>query len=412
MKLFTPITLGALELRNRVVMAPLTRCRADYASAVPTPSAPLYYAQRADAGMIVSEGACISAEGIGDRGLPGLWTREQLTAWERVTDAVHARGGLIVAQLWHTGRASHPRLQPGGVPPVAPSAIAIEKDRVLDGEVIPSAVPRALEAAEIPRVMRDYATAARNAISAGFDGVELHGANGYLIDEFLQDGSNHRTDEYGGTVERRTRFLREVLEATAGAIGAERTGIRISPSSMFQSMHDSAPYDLWTRVLEVIAEFDLAFLHLVEPGISGSESHRSHADGIDSAWVRDRYRGSLIAAGRYTAATAETAIDEGRLDAVAFGRLFTSNPDLPERLRTGARLTPPERPTFYTPDDVGYVDWPSLRAERLLVDLEGGRLSADHLAATVGDAAFSGTTPYAEWEAAWALARFRLLQDA
>lgn len=411
MGLFTAVELGDLKLRNRIVLAPLTRRRAS-SSAVPSPSAALYYAQRADAGLLISEGTCISAEGVGDRRLPGLWTDEQLRGWEPVTDGVHDRGGLIVAQLWHTGRASHPHLQLGGAPPVAPSAIAIEKDRELDGKMIPSAMPRALDIEEIPRVVDDYARAARNALKAGFDGIELHGANGYLIDQFLQDGSNQRTDRYGGSIEARTTFLREVLEAVTSAIGAGRIGLRLSPASMFQSMHDSAPYDLWSRVLEVVAEFDLAFLHLVEPGISGSESHRSHAEGIDSAWVRARYQGKLIAAGRYAANTADLAIDEGRLDAVAFGRLFTSNPDLAIRFRDRRPVTPPDRATFYTADDVGYIDWPSLAAEALLKELESGELSIDDLVASLSVDAFSGTTPYEEWEAAWAVSRYRLLHGA
>lgn len=409
MALLEPVTLGELNLRNRVVLAPLTRRRAS-AAAVPSPSAPLYYAQRADAGLIISEGACISAEGIGDRRLPGLWTDEQLRGWEAVTDAVHSRGGLIVAQLWHTGRASHPALQPGGVAPVAPSAIAIDKDRELDGRMVPSAVPRPLGSDEIPRVVRDYATAARNAIAAGFDGVELHGANGYLIDEFLQDCSNHRTDAYGGSVENRTRFLREVLDAVVDSIGAGRTAIRISPASTFQSMHDSTPYELWTRVLEVIGGSGLAYLHLVEPGISGSESHSSHADGIDSRWARARYPHPLIAAGRYTAESATAAIDSGTLNAVAFGRLFTSNPDLAIRFAERARLAPPDRTTFYTADDRGYVDWPSLAAERLLQELESGERDEAQLAATIS-APFSGTTPHDEWEAAWAVTQYRALRD-
>ncbi|MDX2376118.1 alkene reductase [Microbacterium sp. LRZ72] len=411
MRLFTPTRLGDLALRNRVVLAPLTRRRAD-PQAVPSASAPLYYAQRADAGLIVSEGTCISAEGIGDRRLPGLWTDEQIARWRTVTEAVHARAGLIVAQLWHTGRASHPLLQAGGEPAVAPSAIAIEKDRELDGEIIPSTVPRALETGEIARVVSDYAVAAENAIGAGFDGVELHGANGYLIDEFLQDGSNVRTDQYGGSVEARTLFLREVLEAVTGTLGKERVGLRISPSSMFQSMQDSEPYVLWARVLEVVAEFDLAFLHVVEPGVSGSESHRSHADGIDSAWIRARYPGRLIAAGRYTAESAEAAVEAGQVDAVAFGRLFTSNPDLPVRLRARAALTPPDRTTFYTAGDEGYVDWPSLEAEKLLRELESGSRFERELEADLSSAEFGGSTSYSEWEAAWALSRYRRIQDA
>ncbi len=404
--LFSPVSLGDIHLRNRIVMAPLTRRRAS-ATGVPSPSAVLYYAQRAGAGLIVSEGACISPEGVGDRRLPGLWTEEQLVGWRDVTDAVHAQGGLIVAQLWHMGRASHPKLQPGGADAVAPSAIAIEKERELDGEMIPSATPRALEIDEIPRVIADYVRAAKNAISAGFDGVELHGANGYLIDEFIQDGSNQRTDRYGGSIEARTLFLRDLLEAVTQAIGPERTGLRISPSSMFQSMHDSIPFELWARVIEVIAEFNLAFLHVVEPGISGSESHRSHAEKIDSAWIRSRYSGNLIAAGLYTADTGDHAIESGKLDAVAFGRLYTSNPDLSERFRLHKNLIEPERLTFYTADDIGYIDFPSLRAEHLLAELRNGTTTEAELRAGLSVKEFSGLATIDEWEAAWAITHFR-----
>lgn len=405
MKLFTPVRLGALELQNRMVMAPLTRRRAG-ADGVPSPSARLYYEQRAEAGLIVSEGTCISPEGVGDRRLPGLWSEEQIAAWREITRAVHDRGGRIVAQLWHTGRASHPRLQPGGAPAVAPSAIAIEKDRELDGEMIPSAVPRALETEEIPRVVADYARAARNAVSAGFDGVELHGANGYLIDEFLQDGTNRRTDRYGGSIENRIRFLREVLDATTEAIGSDRVALRISPSSMFQSMHDSRPSELWAQVLAAVEAYDLAFLHLVEPGISGSESHRSHADGIDSAWARERYSGRLIAAGRYTRETAEDALESGRLDAVAFGRSFIPNPDLVTRFREDAPLRDLDLDTRYTAYDEGYIDEPSHRAERLLAELRSGAIAADALRAELGGAEWSNRVPAQHWEAAWALDRF------
>lgn len=406
MELFTPVKLGDLDLKNRIVMAPLTRRRAN-SEGVPSKSAALYYAQRASAGLIVSEGTCISPEGIGDRGLPGLWSDEQVERWRDSTHAVHDRGGLIVAQLWHTGRASHPKLQPDGGPAVAPSAIPIEKDRELDGEIIPSAVPRALSTEEIPRVIADYVRAGENAIAAGFDGVEIHGANGYLVDEFLQDASNQRTDEYGGSIENRVRFLREVLEGLTGALGAGRVGLRISPASTFQSMHDSSPYELWSRALEVIEGFDLAYLHLVEPGISGSESHRGNAAEIDSAWVRERYSGRLIAAGLYTAETGHQAIREQRLEAVVYGRLYTSNPDLVERFRVGAPLNPPQRPTFYTFDDVGYIDFPSLRAEELLKDLIDQRVDVNDFEAAFGASEFTGEVPYANWEASWALHHFR-----
>lgn len=409
--MFGPVRMGDLELRNRIVLAPLTRRRADE-SGNPSASAALYYAQRAGAGLIVSEGTCISPEAVGDRRLPGLWSDSQIEGWRTVTNEVHQHGGLIVAQLWHTGRASHPLLQPGGADAVAPSAIAIEKDRELDGEMIPSALPRALGTEEVSRVVADYAAAARNAMVAGFDGVELHGANGYLIDEFLQDGSNVRSDRYGGSAGARTLFLREVLDAVTSAVGSGRTGLRISPSSMFQSMHDSAPFELWERVLETVAEFDIAFLHMVEPGISGSESHRSHAESIDSAWVRARYPGRLIAAGLYTAESAQEAVSNGRLDAVAFGRLFTSNPDLPERLRVDAPLSPPDRATFYTADDVGYIDFPSLAAEALLRELRSGTRSADELVTGLQFGRFSGETPYAAWEVAWALATHRSTRPA
>ena len=410
MKLFSPVTLGSLELKNRIVMAPLTRQRAGK-DAIPSPSARLYYEQRAEAGLIVSEGTCISAEAIGDRRLPGIWTEEQISAWREITKAVHDRSGKIIAQLWHTGRASHPKLQPGGAPAVAPSAIAIAGNRVLDDEVIPSAVPRALETDEIPRVVADYARAAVNALSAGFDGVELHGANGYLIDEFLQDGTNQRTDKYGGSIDNRINFLREVLDATVGAIGADRVALRLSPSSMFQSMHDSNPYELWAQVLAAVEPYDLAFLHIVEPGISGSESHRSHAEGIDSAWVRERYAGRLIAAGRYERESAEAAVESGRLDAVAFGRLFLPNPDLVTRFREDAPLSPLDRDTRYTAYDEGYIDQPSFKAQQFLAALESGSITPEALRAESGADAWSNQVSFESWEAAWALNAFEAASE-
>lgn len=399
MKLFTPASLGSLKLRNRIVMAPMTRNRAG-ADAVPSPSAPLYYAQRSTAGLIVSEGTCISPEGVGDRRIPGLWSEEQIRGWKPVTDAVHGQGSLIVAQLWHTGRASHPALQPGGKLAVAPSAIAIRDDRYLDGDMVPHAVPRALELPEIKEIGSHYARAARNAIEAGFDGVELHGANGYLIDQFLQDASNQRTDEYGGPIENRVRFLREVLQVTTEAIGADRVGLRISPSSTFQSMSDSDPAALWTRVLEVISEFDLAYLHVVEPGISGSSSEARPADSIDSAWVRKRYSGKLITAGEYTRERADAAIGADTADAIGFGRLFVSNPDLPKRFAEDALSNEPNRDTFYQGDDIGYIDQPSLEAEELLQKyLDEG--------AAKTDVVLSAETRLEDWPKAWALQQLK-----
>lgn len=403
--MFTPVSLGDLALRNRFVMAPLTRRRAD-ADGIPSASASLYYAQRADAGMIVSEGVCISPEAVGDRRLPGIWSSEQIASWRQVTAAVHARGGTIVAQLWHTGRGSHPLVQPNGQDPVAPSAIATSSDYRLDGEVMPSAVPRALGIEEIPRVIGDYATAAQNALQAGFDGVELHGANGYLIDEFLQNSSNQREDHYGGDAQNRARFLDELLGAVTNAVGSRRVGLRISPSSTFQSMSDSDPHALWGHVVTVIDSHALSYLHVVEPGITGSVNHQSNADDIGSAWIRERYAGPLIAAGRYDADSAEAAVASGQLDAVAFGRLYTSNPDLPERFRQRAELVEPHRPTFYTADDGGYIDWPSLRAEALLRELSSGEADPARLRQALSTHELSGETPFEEWEIAWALSRF------
>ncbi|WP_320777839.1 alkene reductase [Streptomyces sp. CRN 30] len=359
--LFAPARFGALPLANRIVMPPLTRSRA-LPDGRPGPSARRYYTQRASAGLIVSEGTAIMPEAVGNPDIPGLWTPEQVTAWKQVTDAVHEAGGTMVAQLWHTGRASHPSLQPGGKLPVAPSAIAISGTTFARDGRVPHVTPRALETEEIGGIVDRYGRAAENARAAGFDGVELHAANGYLIDQFLQDSANRRTDGYGGAVENRARLLREVLDTLTAAVGADRVGVRISPSSTFQDMADSAPVALFTHVLDALSPRGLAYLHLVEPGIVGDDSTaaRRPADGIDSAWVRGRYPGRLIAAGGYGREQALRAVESGTVDAVAFGRAFIANPDLPDRLARDARLTEADRATFYGGDDHGYTDYPTL----------------------------------------------------
>ncbi|GAA2325524.1 alkene reductase [Streptomyces kunmingensis] len=359
LSLFDPVRLGALSLSNRIVMPPLTRSRA-LPDGRPGPFAAEYYVQRASAGLIVTEGTAISPEAIGNPDIPGLWTDAQVQAWKPVTDAVHDAGSAIVTQLWHTGRASHPSLQPGGKDPVGPSPIGIDGWTFARDGRTPHVTPRALETEEIPAIVAQYGTAARNAAAAGFDGVELHAANGYLIDQFLQDSANRRTDRYGGSVENRARLLLEALDALIDAVGADRVGVRLSPSSTFQDMHDSDPVALFTYVLDALAQRDLAYLHLVEPGIVGddSETGRRPADSIDSAWVRKRYPGRLIAAGGYDRERALRAVESGTVDAVAFGRAFIANPDLPTRLAQGAELNEADRSTFYGGDERGYVDYP------------------------------------------------------
>jgi N-ethylmaleimide reductase len=408
MKIFTPVELGGFKLRNRMVIAPMTRLRSN-AEGVPSASAPLYYAQRSGAGLIVSEGVCISAEGVGDLRLPGIWTVDQIEVWKKVTAAVHAENGLIIAQLWHTGRASHPLLQSSGAA-VAPSAIAIKGTRNHGGKIIPQAVPRALDIEEIPRVVADYARAAKSAIDAGFDGVELHGANGYLVDQFLQDVSNTRTDAYGGSVENRTRFLKEVVYALVEAVGSDRVAVRISPASTFQSMGDSQPEKLWAHVLSELSTFNLAFLHSVEPGISGASSEKYNANSIDHNWIRSRYSGNLVATGQYTLERAEQELESGTLDAVGFGRLYTSNPDLAERFQQGAALIEPDPSTFYQGEDVGYIDWPSMEGEQLLRQLESDAATIEEVSANLSADQLTAKTSLAEWPRVWALSEFRALK--
>ncbi|HEY0276489.1 MAG TPA: alkene reductase [Paenirhodobacter sp.] len=354
--LFSPGHLGRIEISNRIVMAPLTRNRAF--DRVPTDLMVAYYRQRATAGLIVSEGTQISAIGQGYAWTPGVYTPQQVAGWQKVTAAVHAAGGRIVCQLWHVGRISHPSIILGGEMPVGPSAISAHA-KTFDGEgFIETAVPRALTEAEIPAIMAEFAHAARCAIAAGFDGVEIHGANGYLIDQFLRDTSNTRTDAYGGSIAHRVRFLQEVLAAVTGAIGADRTGIRLSPWSNANNIGlDSDTPALFAAVAEVLNAYDLAFVHVVE-GQTGGARDTSEA-ALHS--FRTAIRAPYIANNGFSRDMANAAIASGAAYAVAFGRAFIANPDLPERLKTDAPLNDLRKDLLYGGGAAGYTDYPALK---------------------------------------------------
>jgi N-ethylmaleimide reductase len=349
--LFTPLTLGPLTLPNRVVMAPLTRCRAEDGH-VPGTLMATYYAQRASAGLIVAEATMAMEGNSAFAREPGIHSQAQVEGWRRVTEAVHAAGGRIVLQIWHGGRACHPLLN-GGREPVAPSAIAISGDEVHTPEgKKPYTVPRALADEELPAIVEGFRSAARNATAAGFDGVEVHGANGYLIDQFLRDGSNQRQGPYGGPVEQRARLLLEVLAAVRGE--TPLLGLRLSPLNSYNDMKDSDPVALATWLGEHLNDRGLDYLHLMRGDFLGLQQ------GDVLTPVRERFRGPLIANMGYDAAEANAAIAAGAVDAVAFGNAFLANPDLPERLRLGAPLNPVDPSTFYSPGPAGYTDYPFL----------------------------------------------------
>ncbi|AGY60146.1 alkene reductase [Gloeobacter kilaueensis] len=356
--LFSPFSLGSLSLPNRIVLAPLTRMRAG-AGLAPVPLNATYYAQRAGAGLIVSEATQISQQGQGYVNTPGIYSEEQIAGWRLVTDAVHERGGRIFLQLWHVGRQSHPLLQPGGGLPVAPSAIVHEGVAITQEGPKPLVVPRALETDEIPAIVEQYRQGAINAQKAGFDGVEIHSANGYLLDQFLHDGSNQRTDRYGGSIENRARLLLEVIEAVLPLWESKRVGVRLSPSGSFGGMSDSDPQALFTHVVAALNSFDLAYLHLVEPRIDGNVTLDEPA-GIPTPVFREIYRGTIISAGGHDKDSGNAMLAEGTADLIAYGRLYIANPDLPERFRQGAPLNPYDRDTFYGGDEKGYTDYPFL----------------------------------------------------
>lgn len=362
--LFTPLRLGALDLDHRVIMAPLTRLRSRQPGDVPHALNAEYYGQRASkGGLIITEATDVSAQARGYPGAPGIYTPEQVEGWRAVTEAVHAKGGRIVLQMWHTGRVSHSSMQPGGRLPVAPSAVAVPGDHMdAGGQTVTFETPRPLEIDEIAGIVADFRQAAINAREAGFDGVEIHGANGYLIDQFLQDGTNRRTDHYGGSLGNRARFLLEVIEAVTAVWGAERVGVRLSPWGRFNGMSDSNPAVLYDYVAAELGRRGLAYLHVVEPRADqNSDVNALDPNAPDAAdRVKKAFGGQVISAGGYVRETAAGAIVEGRADAIAFGRLFIANPDLPERLRTAAPLNRYHRPTFYGGDARGYIDYPAL----------------------------------------------------
>lgn len=352
--LFTPIQIGPLTLPNRVVMAPMTRNRAG-AGNVPTALMSEYYVQRASAGLILTEATQVSPQGVGYPGTPGIHSDAQVAGWRRVTDAVHAAGGRIFLQLWHVGRISHPSLQPNGALPVAPSAIAPEGEAFTASGPQPFVTPRALETAEIPGIVAQFEHGARLARAAGFDGVEIHGANGYLIDQFLRDGTNRRTNRYGGSLANRARFLLEVTEAVAGVWGAERVGVRLSPRGDFNDMHDSDPRATFGYAALALAPLGLAYLHIVEPVGSLPDGTPPLAPDL-----KDAFGGPLMINGGYTRPLAEAALARGVADLVSFGASFLANPDLPLRLVRNAPLNAPDPATFYGGDRRGYTDYPAL----------------------------------------------------
>ena len=356
--LFKPFMLGDLKLRNRIAMAPLTRNRAEHGSDAPVDLNAIYYEQRAGAGLIISEATQISRQGQGYIWTPGLYSDAQVQGWKMVTDRVHAAGGHIFVQLWHVGRISHTSLQPEGGAPVAPSAVRAKGKTFIEGGFAEVSMPRALEADEIPGIIADYVHAARNAKKAGFDGIEIHGANGYLIDQFLKDGTNHRTDQYGGSVENRARFGLEVVDAILKIFPKTRVGIRISPVSPANDAVTSDPAEMFGYFVAELAKRGLAFLHVVEGATGGARDIAP----FDYNELRKAFSGAYIANNGYTRDMAIDAIEKGTADMIAFGRPFISNPDLVARLQQNAPLNPLNSKTLYGGDGEGYTDYPALPA--------------------------------------------------
>jgi len=352
--LFTPIRIGPYTLPNRIFMAPMTRNRAP--DNIANELMARYYAQRATAGLIITEGSQISPQAVGYPATPGIYNEAQTRGWSLVTRAVHDTGGHIFVQLWHTGRVSHPDYH-GGEPPVAPSAIAPRGEAPTYEGMKPYVTPRPLDLGEIPAIIEDYKRAAENALKAGFDGVEIHGANGYLIDQFLRDGTNKRTDRYGGSIENRMRFLLEVTGAVVEVWGPGRVGVRLSPSGTFNDMRDSDPVKTFTYAAKRLNEFDLAYLHIVD---ALADDIRHGALTVPLETMRSSFKDTLVACGEYDKERATRAIGAGLCDAVAFGRLYISNPDLVERFRKGASLNDADPSTFYGGGEEGYTDYPTL----------------------------------------------------
>ena len=360
--LFTPVKLGSIELKNRLVMAPLTRMRA-VAGDVPNPLAVEYYAQRASAGLIITEATQISPLGMGYPATPGIYSADQTAAWKNIVEAVHAKGGTIVAQLWHVGRISHSSLHPEQGVPVAPSAIAPAGQTYgADWQLHDYETPKAMTIEDIASLIKDYELAAMNAKAAGFDGVEIHSANGYLLDQFLQDKTNQRTDQYGGSIANRLRLLGEVIDAVAKVFSSDRIGVRLSPYGTFNDIGDSDPIALFSAAIEKLNSYQLAYVHMIEPrSTSAGGNDQVYEDApLTSEIFRNAYQGKFITAGGYDKVMGEKVLEEGLADAVAYGRLYISNPDLVERFKENAPLNPYNRATFYGGAEVGYTDYPTL----------------------------------------------------
>jgi N-ethylmaleimide reductase len=366
--LFDPITVGDIPLANRVVMAPLTRNRSP--GAVPNTLNVTYYEQRATAGLIITEATAITHQGQGYADVPGLYSQEALDGWKKVTDAVHGAGGKIVVQLWHVGRISHTSLQPGEGKPVSASAITAKGKTYIrhpdgTGEFVPTSEPRALETSEIPGIVEDFRKAARAAIDAGFDGVEIHAANGYLVDQFLRSGTNTRTDQYGGSVENRARFLFEIVDAITSEIGAGRTGIRLSPVTPANDTFDPEPKPLFDHVVTGLAKYDLSYIHVIEGATGGDRNFQQGDMPYDFDALRATYqaaggKAAWMGNNGYDRAMALEAVESGRVDLVAFGKAFIANPDLVERLRVDAPMNPLDGDTLYGGGAKGYTDYPAL----------------------------------------------------
>ena len=350
--LFAPIEIGAYTLSNRIFMAPLTRMRAP--ENIPTSMMATYYKQRATAGLIITEGAQVSPQGTGYPATPGIYSEAQVEGWKGITDAVHEEGGHIFLQLWHVGRISHPDFHDGQLP-VAPSAIAPAGEAVTYEGMKPYVAPRTLDTEEIPQIVDQFRNGAKNALEAGFDGVEIHSANGYLLDQFLRDGTNKRDDMYGGSPENRARFLMEVIETVGDIYGMDKVGVRLAPSGTFNDMSDSDPEKIFGHVAEQLNRFALAYLHIVD----ALESDIRHgAKVVPLPYLRKTYKGKMIVCGGYDKKKGNSVIAEGDADAVAFGQLYIANPDLPERLKADSPLNEADPATFYGGTEKGYTDYP------------------------------------------------------
>ena len=354
-KLFDSYKLGPITLANRIVMAPLTRNRA-VAGLVPNPLAIEYYGQRASAGLLVTEASQVSQQGQGYQDTPGIYSREQVAGWRKVTDRVHERGGRIFLQLWHVGRISHVSLQPDNGAPVAPSAVRANGKTFVGGTFADVSEPRALTLEEIPGIVESFKRGAANSLEAGFDGVEIHGANGYLLDQFAKDGANKRTDAYGGSIENRARLVIEVAKAVAATAGADRTGIRLSPVTPANDVSDSNPQPLFEHIVDQLNALKLIYIHVIEGATGGARDNAA----FDYGSLRKRFSGTYIANNGYDLALANKVLDANAADLIAFGKPFISNPDLVERLKQGAPLNEADRATFYGGGAKGYTDYPAL----------------------------------------------------